>query len=45
MYIASEYETIIFEVKDSIGYLTINREAKLQDLMVVLVSSKSKQGK
>lgn len=32
MYIASEYETIIFEVKESIGYLTINREAKLNAL-------------
>lgn len=32
MYITSNYETITFEVKDSLGYLTINREKKLNAL-------------
>ncbi len=32
MFIANSYETITFEVKESIGYLTINRESKLNAL-------------
>jgi len=32
MYITNNYETITFEVKKSIGYLTVNRESKLNAL-------------
>jgi len=32
MYITSSYETITFEVKENVGYLTINREKKLNAL-------------
>ena len=32
MYITSNYETITFEVKEGLGYLTINREKKLNAL-------------
>ena len=32
MYITGNYETLTFEVKESIGYLTVNREKKLNAL-------------
>ena len=38
MYITNNYETITFEVKESIGYLTINREKKLNALNSTVLS-------
>lgn len=38
MFITNNYETITFEVKESIGYLTINREAKLNALNSTVLS-------
>jgi enoyl-CoA hydratase len=38
MFITTNYETITFEVKEGIGYLTINRESKLNALNSTVLS-------